>query len=153
MDTYDQNLKRLISHTFLNTTTGCLEWTGALDRDGYGRTSIDGETMSSHRAAWLMKHGWLPEGNKQVISHKCGNRLCCNVKHLACISQGENLRWSHAAGRFRNRKPVVRISDALVASMRRASAAGDSVRAISRLAGTSLGHTADIVASRVRVAA
>ena len=34
------------------TSSGCLEWTGAINSAGYGSISIDGRSYVTHRLAW-----------------------------------------------------------------------------------------------------
>ncbi len=81
--------ERFDAKTERDPKTGCLEWTGALDQDGYGVFWIDGKTQRSHRAAWELEHGPLTDGT--VLLHTCDNPKCVNVKHLSIGSQSENL--------------------------------------------------------------
>jgi len=63
---------------------GCWLWTGAVDRDGYGR--IRGSTYGAHwfkfahRASYEHYIGPIPL-NKQVL-HKCDVPRCINPNHL-----------------------------------------------------------------------
>lgn len=41
--------------------SGCLVWTGATTKKGYGVFWVDGKWMLAHRYAFQRKHGWLPE--------------------------------------------------------------------------------------------
>ena len=92
----------------------CIEWTGALDRWGYGKMKVKDEfgkirTVGPHRAAWLATHGRI-EGDL-VIDHLCRNRKCVNVEHLRLVTNAVNtLVGDHSnkkgrSGRKRGAKP------------------------------------------------
>ncbi len=72
--------------------SGCLEWTGGVDLDGYGRVSgvIDGIAYQrAHRIAWVLFHGKpIPKG--MVVCHSCDNPRCVDPKHLWIGSVSEN---------------------------------------------------------------
>ena len=80
-------LDRLKRHFTLNAA-GCWHWTGPIDRHGYGRFTMAGETWLAHRAAWTLINGPIPAG--MVLNHCCRNRACCNPLHLMLISRFEN---------------------------------------------------------------
>lgn len=67
-------------------TPGCIEWDGAIDRDGYGRT---GKWVLAHRVAWTAKFGIIPRGKQ--IDHICRNRRCVNTDHMELVTQKENI--------------------------------------------------------------
>ena len=81
--------ERFFSKTKRDPKTGCLEWTGALDSDGYGVYWLDGGTSRAHRVAWEIEHGPLTDGT--VLLHTCDNPKCVNVNHLSIGSQSDNL--------------------------------------------------------------
>lgn len=75
--------------------SGCIEWTGRIDRWGYGMiTVVDDEGRrrytGSHRAAWLAFIG--PIEGQLVVDHKCRNRACMNVDHLRLVTNAENVK-------------------------------------------------------------
>ncbi len=75
---------------------GCWEWTAAL-RVGYGAFRIGNRIWESHRVAWLLVHGHLPE--KLFLCHHCDNRKCVRVDHLFLGTQLDNVRDMHQKGR------------------------------------------------------
>lgn len=68
----------------------CLEWTGARDRAGYGRTSYLGrQGITAHRAVWLASGREIPSGLE--LDHVCHNRACVRLEHLRAVTHGENM--------------------------------------------------------------
>jgi hypothetical protein len=57
---------------------------------GYGRMSLDGQTVAVHLVAWTHFHGYIP-GKKQ-LDHLCSNRACCNPDHLELVTHRTNQR-------------------------------------------------------------
>jgi len=68
----------------------CWEWTGAIDRSGYGVfTPVRGQGMyKAHRLAYESLRGQIPPG--LVIDHLCRNRACVNPWHLEPVTVREN---------------------------------------------------------------
>lgn len=78
---------------------GCIIWTGALTRDGYGHIRVNGRKVMAHRWAWEREHGPIPDG--MFIDHTCWQRSCVNPEHLrlATISQNNANRSGARKGR------------------------------------------------------
>lgn len=72
------------------TESGCWEWTGSLDRHGYGWFSIAAKPIRAHR--WSYEHhvGPIPAG--LVLDHLCRNPSCVNPAHLEPVTSQENIR-------------------------------------------------------------
>ena len=86
--------------------SGCWEWMGSLDSDGYGRirgTYKDVLFLKAHRLSWAMHHqSDIPKG--MVICHTCDNRKCANPAHLWLGTQEDNQKDKIAKGRQTNVK-------------------------------------------------
>lgn len=78
----------LRQRTIRDSVTGCLCWTGKVDRDGYGRVSVKRRGWRAHRLAWVAVFGEIPVG--RCVLHSCDNPPCCNVEHLFLGSQSDN---------------------------------------------------------------
>lgn len=66
----------------------CLIYQGYKCRQGYGRISVNGESMTAHRYAWEREKGPIPEGLE--IDHICHNESCVNVRHLRLATRSQN---------------------------------------------------------------
>lgn len=75
----------------LDPTTGCWNWTGHVDKYGYGRAwdPIRQRMQVAHRLTYMLEVGEIPSG--LVIDHLCRNRRCVNPAHLEAVSNQENL--------------------------------------------------------------
>lgn len=70
---------------------GCWEWTGTLNRDGYGSFQLGhGVAARAHRVLYEQLVGPIPEGLH--IDHLCYNPCCVRPDHLEPVTQAENNR-------------------------------------------------------------
>ena len=80
------------------TPNECWEWTGKLNRDGYGGFKMNHEWMQVHR--WSMKFAGHNIAGK-VVCHKCDNPKCVNPDHLFLGTQQDNIKDMHNKKRYR----------------------------------------------------
>lgn len=111
---------RFLAKTRLSAC-GCIEWTGARDKAGYGLLAVDGKKRTeAHRIAWFLAHGeWSRRPDRQIL-HSCDNRLCVNVDHMRIGTQAENIRDRQERGRQARgeRQADAKLDAATVAKMR-----------------------------------
>jgi hypothetical protein len=74
--------------SFVNKTDTCWLWTGYKANNGYGHVRIGKKIVSSHRVAYNMWNGSIPNG--LLIRHLCRNRECVNPKHLVIGTHSDN---------------------------------------------------------------
>jgi hypothetical protein len=82
--------------------TGCWNWTGALNEDGYGQETVKAShtksglsSVKAHRMMYQKKYGPIPAG--LVLDHKCRNTKCVNPDHLEPVTNAENVRRGRSA--------------------------------------------------------
>lgn len=68
----------------------CWTWRGYCERNGYGRVTIARQKYLTHRLAWELAYGPIPEATD--VLHRCDQPACCRPDHLFLGSQQENVR-------------------------------------------------------------
>ena len=90
-------VRERLESRLIETKDGCLEWTGAKHRQGYGHIRVEGKVTFTHRLAWQLSFGAIP--SNLFVCHSCDNPPCCNVAHLWLGTNLENQRDMHSKGR------------------------------------------------------
>lgn len=75
----------------------CWLWTGSRNGKGYGLIKDGGKTRQTHRIAWELARGRIPEG--MVVMHRCDNPSCVNPAHLSLGTTADNNHDKIAKGR------------------------------------------------------
>jgi hypothetical protein len=83
---------------------GCWNWTGALNKDGYGKFTSGNRpnriTHGAHRFSYCLFVNPIP--SSLLLLHKCKNRFCVNPDHLEPSTKKELLRLSPRMVMFSN---------------------------------------------------
>lgn len=92
--------------------SGCIEWQGAVDRNGYGAFKIGGRKIGAHRVAVILSGATIPDDHE--VCHHCDNKRCVNIDHLFVGTKSDNMR--DAARKNRLPLPLKTVSKILLMS-------------------------------------
>lgn len=124
------------------TDSGCWEWQGYRNAQGYGCYYPTGKKFLSHRHAYALTHGPVPHG--LLVLHKCDNPPCCNPDHLFLGTHADNSADMCAKGRHRTTPlrgtshPEAKFTADEIRSIRNRVAAGESRTTLARELGVSI---------------
>lgn len=82
--------QRFMQYVKKDTSSGCWEWTGTLQKNGYSAFYCNGKIVRGHR--WSYEHFTAPMPQGKEIDHLCRNRKCVNPSHLEPVTRKENMR-------------------------------------------------------------
>lgn len=94
MTTLSRSLKdQLLAHKRV-TPTGCWEWTGWINKEGYGRIQWKGKKYLTHIASAMVFKDYDPDTYFTLglqVNHLCHNRKCFNPNHYYIGTQDDNM--------------------------------------------------------------
>jgi hypothetical protein len=122
----------------------CWPWIRSFSDTGYGNARIFKRPMGSHRAAYILSVGPIPDG--LCVCHRCDNRACCNPAHLFLGTRTENLADMTRKGRRQRGSmcPGAVLSAADIPVIRSRIASGETLRSIARVFHVSVSSISDI---------
>lgn len=83
-----RDIDRFWSKVNIKGNEECWLWTGARDKDGYGKFAFHSGSIPANRAALYFEKGGEYEG--MLCMHSCDNPPCCNPSHLKWGTAYEN---------------------------------------------------------------
>ena len=72
--------ERFWSRVDIRTENECWNWQKNTNQSGFGKIRIKGKDLTTHRIAYEFENEELNKHER--IEHTCGNRKCCNAKHI-----------------------------------------------------------------------
>lgn len=114
----------------------CWPWMGAV-WEGYGIFYVKNADYRSHRVAWSIINGPIPDG--LFVCHTCDNRPCCNWNHLVAETSRWNIDDKVAKGRAQRLKGEMnawhRLTDSKVIQARLLHSRGVKMKVIAEMFG------------------
>jgi hypothetical protein len=128
-----------------DASTGCIVWTRGKAKAGYGMLRHGGKTFTTHRLAYELARGPIPDG--MFVCHSCDNPACVNPDHLFLGTPADNMRDMHDKGRgsVGERHGGAKLTADDVAAIRAAVAAGALQREVADQYGLRQGYVSRIV--------
>lgn len=133
--------------------TGCIEFQGYRDRDGYGIVRSGQKNQRAHRVAWQEANGPIPA--ELHVLHRCDNRSCINPDHLWLGTHSENMADMARKGRARATSlfgvanPSAKLTAGQVRQIRRRCADGELQRVVADSFGVHKGLVSQIVTRKI----
>ncbi len=115
----------------------CFVWTGARDRDGYGKFMTGrARAQTTHRPhRWIFERVLGPLNGRNLL-HSCDEPACVTLQHLSPGTQKQNVADCIAKGRFKNGSRI--LTEQQAAELKWLYANGATVAELAQIYGLSL---------------
>lgn len=100
---WDETAAQRLARRSIRMPSGCVEWNGPCDKDGYGKFTKKGWPGRAHRAAYIASKGPIPVG--ALVRHTCDNPPCIYPDHLRLGDELDNATDRVQRGRFDRTSP------------------------------------------------
>lgn len=129
-------------------TTGCWLWTASKYAAGYGMFNLDGKPEGSHRIAYRLRKGPIPEG--MYVLHRCDNRACVRPAHLFLGTAKDNMDDMTRKGRrySGDGHHAAKINWVIAQEIRRRVANGELQKIVAQQLWVSKGIVSEVVLAR-----
>lgn len=126
----------------------CLIWPFCLNKGGYGAIVVDGVGHNAPRIMCSLAHG-VPPSPIHEAAHECGNRKCCNPKHLRWDTRSGNFsdKVEHGTDNRGAKNPLARLTEDDVREIRRLKGIA-SLKSVARRFGIHVCTVSDIQSRR-----
>ena len=81
-------IERFKQKYVVNSDTGCWEYTGCIQKNGYGRLKVNGKNVLAHRFSYEYFVG--PLDSELEICHSCNCKKCVNYEHMRQDTRSSN---------------------------------------------------------------
>lgn len=131
------------SNVDIRASDECWNWKLSVDRYGYGKVKINHTAYISHRIAYQLIYGSIPE-NKHIL-HNCDNTRCCNPYHLRPGSRAQNMQDMISRGRQATTTRQRKLNQEKADSIRIEFQLGATKRGLAKKYGVCPRHIRDIL--------
>ncbi len=133
----------LLSRT-QTTTSGCMEYTGCIQSNGYARATVCRKADYTHRHIYRLVKGPIPTGYD--VCHTCDNRKCINPDHLFHGTREDNMRDAVSKGRQASglKLPHTKINAFMAAEIIAMAKAGKPYKEVAQAFGICRQHVGQI---------
>ena len=83
-------LQKLVRTGYPDRSDECWSWPGSKNRAGYGEIRFNGRMQKTHRVAYELHVGPIPDG--LALDHICHTRDCFNPAHLEPVTRAQNMQ-------------------------------------------------------------